>query len=64
MATVIAIALVMAVVVGIVVGAYLKICRSICREDRVKGSLRLDAPSNSTRAARTLVGMSSSRWDD
>ncbi|HEX9041145.1 MAG TPA: hypothetical protein VF838_08960 [Trebonia sp.] len=50
-------------VAGVVFGAYLKICFAIQREDRRKGSLRLDAPSPSARNARNLVGISSSKWD-
>jgi hypothetical protein len=48
---------------GIVLGAYLKISFAIRSEDRSRGSLRFSAPSQSAKAARSLVGMSSSRWD-
>ena len=45
---------------GVVLGAYLRICFAIRREDRTKGSLRLNAPDQSARSARNLVGISSS----
>ena len=51
------------VILGACVGAYLKLCAAIRREDRIRGSLRLDAPSHSAQSARDLVGISSSRWD-
>jgi len=63
MATFITVAIVMAVVAGVVLGAFLKVSFAIRREDRTKWSLRFDPPSQSARAARTLVGVSSSRWD-
>jgi hypothetical protein len=49
---------------GIVFGAYIKISFAIRRDDRSTGSLRFDAPTQSTQAARNLVGISGSRWDD
>jgi hypothetical protein len=61
MATLVTIALVM-ILVGSVVGAFLKLSFAIRREDRTRGSLRLDAPSHSARAARALVGFNASRW--
>jgi hypothetical protein len=54
---------VVTIVVGICVGAFLKLSFAIRREDRARGSLRFDAPDHSAQAARTLVGVSSSRWD-
>jgi hypothetical protein len=51
------------IIVGACVGAYFKLCFAIRREDRIRGSLRLDAPSHSAQSARDLVGISSSRWD-
>jgi hypothetical protein len=51
-------------VAGICVGVFVKISVAIRREDRMKGSLRFDAPSYSAQTARDLVGISSSRWDD
>jgi hypothetical protein len=62
MAALITIAVITALA-GIVFGAYIKICFAIRGEDRTKWSLRSAAPSQSARSARTLVGMSSSRWD-
>jgi hypothetical protein len=50
-------------VAGILFGAYLKICFAIRQEDRIRGSLRSRATSLSAQSARTLVGMSGSRWD-
>jgi hypothetical protein len=44
-------------------GAFLKLSFAIRREDRNRGSLRLDAPSRSAQSARTLVGITSSRWE-
>ena len=55
---------VVTIVVGICIGAFLKLSFAIRREDRSRGSLRRgDASDHSARAARTLVGVSSSRWD-
>lgn len=47
---------------GAALGAFLKICFAIRRDDRIKGSLRLDAPNQSAQSARDFVGISSSRW--
>ncbi len=52
-----------AIVVGVCLGAFLKLSFAIRREDRLRGSLRLDAPSYSAKTARSLVGINSSRWD-
>ena len=54
---------VVTIIVGACIGAFLKLSAAIRREDRVRGSLRLDAPTISARTARTLVSLSSSRWD-
>jgi hypothetical protein len=62
MASLVIIALVLTLA-GVIVGAFIMISFAIHREDRRKGSLRFDAPNNSTRVARSLVGISSSRWD-
>jgi hypothetical protein len=62
MASLIIIALV-TVAFGVMFGAFLAISFAIRRDDRIRGSLRFGAPSHSTKAARSLVGMSSSRWD-
>jgi hypothetical protein len=62
MASLVIIALVLTLV-GVMVGVFIMIAFAIRREDRTRGSLRVDAPSNSTRVARSLVGISSSRWD-
>jgi hypothetical protein len=48
---------------GVALGAYLKICFAIRQDDRIKGSLRLDAPNQSAQRARTLVGINSARWE-
>jgi hypothetical protein len=48
---------------GVLLGAYLRICFAIRREDRTKGSLRLNAPDQSARSARTLVGIGTSKRD-
>jgi hypothetical protein len=50
-------------VVGICIGAFLTLSFAIRRADRSRGSLRSDAPDHGARAARTLVGVSSSHWD-
>jgi hypothetical protein len=62
MASLVIIAVVV-ILAGVVAGAFIVISFAIRREDRTKGSLRSDASSNSTRAARSFVGVSSSRWD-
>lgn len=51
------------IIMGACIGAFLKLSFAIRREDRTRGSLRLEAPSNSAQTARDLVGISSSRWD-
>jgi hypothetical protein len=51
------------IIAGVCIGGFLKLCSAIRREDRIRGSLRLDAPSHSAQSARDLVGISSSRWD-
>jgi hypothetical protein len=51
------------IAMGACLGALLKISFAIRREDRSRGSLRLGAPSYSAQTARTMVGLSSSRWD-
>jgi hypothetical protein len=51
------------IVMGVCLGALLRISFAIRREDRSRGSLRLDAPSYSTQTARALMGLTSSRWD-
>jgi hypothetical protein len=62
MASLVVIGVVM-IVVGMCIGAFLKLSFAIRREDRSRWSLRFDAPDHSARTARTLVGISSSRWD-
>lgn len=52
-----------AIAFGALFGAFLKISFAIRREDRARNSLRFDAPDISAKAARALVGVSSSRWD-
>jgi hypothetical protein len=61
MASLVIVALVLTLV-GVTAGTFIVISFAIRREDRTRGSLRYDAPSNSTRAARSLVGLSGSRW--
>ena len=63
MAALVTLALVM-ILIGSTIGAFLKLSFAIRREDRLRGSLRFDAPDQSTQAARALVGISGSRWDD
>jgi hypothetical protein len=48
---------------GVCFGVFLKVSFAIRREDRARNSLRFDAPNLSAKAARALVGVSSSRWD-
>jgi hypothetical protein len=62
MAALITLALV-TIIIGTCVGAFLKISFTISRDDRARGSLRHDPTSHSVKAARDLVGVSSSRWD-
>jgi hypothetical protein len=52
-----------AVLIGVIAGAYLKLSFTIRREDRLRGSLRFDAPTPSAQAARWLVGITASRWE-
>ena len=62
MASLVVIGVVM-IVVGMCIGAFLKLSFAIRREDKSRGSLRFEAADHSARTARTLVGVSSSRWD-
>lgn len=48
---------------GLVIGFFFRLSYAIGWEDRRKHSLRYDAPSASTMAARSLVGLSKSGWD-
>jgi hypothetical protein len=52
-----------AIAFGVCFGVFLKLSFAIRHEDRSRGSLRLDAPNSSAQTARTLVGLTSSRWD-
>jgi hypothetical protein len=54
---------VVTIIIGACIGAFLKLSFAIRREDRSRGSLRVHASDHSAQAARTLVGVSSSRWD-
>jgi hypothetical protein len=54
---------VITIIVGACIGAFLKLSFAIRREDRLRGSLRLGASNPSAQTARTMVGVSSSRWD-
>jgi hypothetical protein len=60
MAVLVAVALITALI-GVVIGAFLRISLAIRRDDHALGSLRSDAPNHTTRAARSLVGFTSSR---
>jgi|ERR1700722_4859082 hypothetical protein len=62
MAALITIALIVTVA-GVLFGIYIRVCLVILREDRLRGSLRLGARNQSAQAARTLMGVSSSKWD-
>lgn len=48
---------------GACIGLYIRLSLAIRWEDRRRSSLRFDAPSASTRAARALVGVSESGWE-
>jgi hypothetical protein len=50
-----------AIAFGVLVGGFLMVSFAISRDDRLRGSLRRDASSHSTRAARTLTGISGTR---
>jgi hypothetical protein len=50
------------IVGGTCIGAFLKLSFAIRRED-ARRSLRFDAPDRSAQAARSFVGINSSRWD-
>jgi pimeloyl-ACP methyl ester carboxylesterase len=51
-----------AITFGMFIGAFLTISFAIRREDR-RRSLAFDAPSTSTKVARTLVVVNGSRWE-
>lgn len=63
MASVVVVLGLIAITFGAVIGVFVVVSLAIGWEDRRRGSLRLDAPSSSTRAARSLVGITSSRWE-
>jgi hypothetical protein len=63
MAGVIVVLVVITVAAGFCIGLFIRLSLAIRWEDHRKGSLRFDAPSASTRAARSLVGVSQSGWD-
>lgn len=62
MATLVVLILI-AIAFGVFIGGFLMVSLAIRREDHSLGSLRFGATNHSARAARTLVGLSSSRWD-
>jgi uncharacterized membrane protein len=62
MASVVVVLSLIAITFGVVIGVFLVLSLAIGWEDRRRGSLRFDAPSNRTRAARSLVGITASRW--
>lgn len=63
MASVIVVLGIITIASGACVGVFVRLSWAIRWEDRRRGSLRFDAPDASTRAARTLVGISGSGWD-
>ncbi len=59
-----AVLITLALVTILLGGGFLKLCFAIRREDHPKKySLEYGAPTFSTRAARAVTGISSSRWD-
>jgi hypothetical protein len=62
MASVVVLVLI-AIAFGVFIGGFLVVSRAIARDDHSLGSLRFDAPNNRAQTARSLVGLSSSRWD-
>jgi hypothetical protein len=63
MASVVVVLVLTAIAFGVFFGGFIMVSFAIRRDDRSLGSLRFDAQSHSARTARTLVGLSSSRWD-
>jgi len=63
MASVVAVLGLIAITFGVFIGIFFVLSLAIRWEDRRRGSLRFDAPSSSTRAARSLVGITASRWE-
>jgi hypothetical protein len=53
---------IVAVLAGITIGAFLRISFAIRREDQARDSLRFDPPNSSSKVARDLTGVTSSRW--
>jgi len=62
MAGVIVVLALITIAAGACIGAFIRLSLAIRSEDRNKWSLRLDAPSASTKAARSLIGVSRSGW--
>jgi hypothetical protein len=52
-----------AIAFGVFFGGLLMVSLAIRREDKSLGSLQFDAPTYSSRTARILVGINSSRWE-
>jgi hypothetical protein len=52
-----------AIAFGAFIGGFIMVSFAIRRDEQALGSLRFDAPNYRSRTARTLVGLSSSRWD-
>ena len=63
MASVVVILVLTSIAFGVFFGGFLMVSLAIRRDDHSLGSIRLDAPNHSARTARTLVGLSSSRWE-
>ncbi len=55
MASLIILALVTAAA-GVMLGVYFRICFALSRDDRVKGTIRFNARTQSVRSARTVIG--------
>lgn len=63
MVSVIAVLAVITIASGVCIGAFMRLSYAIRWEDRRRGSLRFDAPSASTRTARTFVGFGGFGWE-
>jgi hypothetical protein len=63
MASVVVVLVLTAIAFGVFFGGFLMVSLAILRDDRSPGSLRFDASNHSARTARSLVGLSSSRWE-
>jgi hypothetical protein len=63
MASSVLVLVLIAIAAGVLLGGFLMISLTIRHDDHDLGSIRFEAPNYSKRTARSLVGMSTARWE-